>query len=86
MIDKLADLLENFPGDPNCARGFNHIVTLVTQKNLTHAPHITDAILGNNMFTHYDCPQIVNLCEKAGLLKGWGYGHRILCLRPLLCT
>jgi hypothetical protein len=32
MIDKLADLLENFPGDPNRARGFNHIVTLVVQK------------------------------------------------------
>ena len=35
MIDKLADLLENFPGDPNRARCFNHIIALVAQK-MTH--------------------------------------------------
>ena len=32
MIDKLADLLENFPGDLNCARCFNHVIALVAQK------------------------------------------------------
>ena len=32
MIDKLADLLENFPGDPNHARCFNHVIALVAQK------------------------------------------------------
>jgi hypothetical protein len=32
MIDKLADLLENFPRDPNRARCFNHVVALVAQK------------------------------------------------------
>ena len=32
MIDKLADLLENFPGDPNRARCFNHVIALVAQK------------------------------------------------------
>jgi hypothetical protein len=37
--------------------------------NLIHAPQIADAILGNNMFTHYDRPQTANFCEKAGLLQ-----------------
>ena len=32
MIDKLADLLENYPGDPNRARCFNHVIALVAQK------------------------------------------------------
>ena len=32
MIDKLADLLENFPRDPNHAHCFNHIVALIAQK------------------------------------------------------
>ena len=32
MIDKLADLLENFPGDPNRARCFNHVIALIAQK------------------------------------------------------
>ena len=30
---------------------------------------MADAILGNNMFTHYDRPHIAQLCEKAGLLQ-----------------
>ncbi len=30
---------------------------------------MADAILGNNMFTHYDRPHIATLCEKAGLLQ-----------------
>ena len=29
----------------------------------------TDAILGSNMFTHYDRPHIASLCEKPGLLQ-----------------
>ena len=28
---------------------------------------MADAILANNMFTHYDRPRIAQLCEKAGL-------------------
>ncbi|CAF3761485.1 unnamed protein product, partial [Rotaria magnacalcarata] len=30
---------------------------------------VADAILANNMFTHYDRPHIAQLCEKAGLLQ-----------------
>lgn len=37
--------------------------------NLMNAPQVADAILGNEMFTHYDRPRIANLCEKAGLLQ-----------------
>lgn len=37
--------------------------------NLVNAPQVADAILGNEMFTHYDRPRIANLCEKAGLLQ-----------------
>lgn len=37
--------------------------------NLINAPQVADAILGNEMFTHYDRPRIANLCEKAGLLQ-----------------
>ena len=30
---------------------------------------VADAIMGNQMFTHYDKPHIAQLCEKAGLLQ-----------------
>lgn len=30
---------------------------------------VADAILGNQMFTHYDRVHIAQLCEKAGLLQ-----------------
>ena len=30
-------------------------------------PNVSDAILANGMFTHYDCPRIAQLCEKAAL-------------------
>ena len=30
---------------------------------------VADAILGNQMFTHYDKAHIAQLCEKAGLLQ-----------------
>ncbi|TFY80376.1 hypothetical protein EWM64_g3637 [Hericium alpestre] len=43
-----------------------HLQTCLLEMNLIHAPQVTDAILGNEMFSHYDRPQIANLCEKAG--------------------
>ena len=30
---------------------------------------VADAIMGNQLFTHYDRPHIASLCEKAGLLQ-----------------
>ncbi|KAI3653844.1 hypothetical protein MP228_001791 [Amoeboaphelidium protococcarum] len=46
-----------------------HLQTRLLEMNLMSAPQVADAILGNEMFTHYDRPQIASLCEKAGLLQ-----------------
>ncbi|KAI8903541.1 hypothetical protein EDD86DRAFT_242981 [Gorgonomyces haynaldii] len=43
--------------------------TRLLEMNLLHAPQVADAILGNEMFHHYDRPYIASLCEKAGLLQ-----------------
>lgn len=43
--------------------------TKLLEVNLLHAPQVADAILGNNMFSHYDKPTIATLCEKAGLYQ-----------------
>ena len=37
--------------------------------NLMAAPQVADAIMANDMFTHYDKPRIAMLCEKAGLVQ-----------------
>ena len=34
-----------------------------------HTLQVADAILSNQMFTHYDKAHIAQLCEKAGLLQ-----------------
>jgi clathrin heavy chain len=39
----------------------------VLEINLVTFPNVADAILANGMFSHYDRPRIVQLCEKAGL-------------------
>ena len=46
-----------------------HLQTRLLEMNLLHATQVADAILGNEMFIHYDRPRIANLCEKAGLLQ-----------------
>lgn len=43
--------------------------TRLLEINLLAAPQVADAILGNNMFTHYDRAHIAQLCEQAGLLQ-----------------
>ncbi|KAJ3294084.1 hypothetical protein HK104_003936 [Borealophlyctis nickersoniae] len=43
--------------------------TRLLEMNLMHAPQVADAILGNQMFTHYDRAYIAGLCEKAGLYQ-----------------
>jgi len=43
--------------------------TRLLEMNLVNAPQVADAILGNDMFSHYDKPRIANLCEKAGLMQ-----------------
>lgn len=37
--------------------------------NLLKAPQVADAILGNEMFTHYDRARIAKLSEQAGLFQ-----------------
>ncbi|SMQ52359.1 unnamed protein product [Zymoseptoria tritici ST99CH_3D7] len=45
-----------------------HLQTRLLEMNLVNAPQVADAILGNEMFSHYDKPRIAQLCENAGLL------------------
>ena len=44
-----------------------HLQTRLLEMNLLNAPQVADAILGNEMFTHFDKPRVASLCEKAGL-------------------
>ncbi|KAH3675861.1 hypothetical protein WICMUC_002431 [Wickerhamomyces mucosus] len=46
-----------------------HLQTRLLEINLLHAPQVADAILGNDMFHHYDRPIIAQLSEKAGLFQ-----------------
>ncbi|CAB4018443.1 clathrin heavy chain 1 isoform X2, partial [Paramuricea clavata] len=59
----LLDALKN--NRPNEA----HLQTRLLEMNLLTAPQVADAILGNQMFTHYDKAHIAQLCENAGLLQ-----------------
>lgn len=45
-----------------------HLQTKLLEMNLLNAPQVADAILGNEMFHHYDKARIATLCEGAGLL------------------
>ncbi|KAH9852080.1 clathrin heavy chain [Lenzites betulinus] len=46
-----------------------HLQTRLLEMNLLHAPQVADAILVNQILTHFDHPRVANLCEKAGLLQ-----------------
>ncbi|WFD29954.1 Clathrin heavy chain [Malassezia sp. CBS 17886] len=43
--------------------------TRLLEMNLVSAPQVADAILGNQMFTHYDRARVAALAEKAGLMQ-----------------
>ncbi|KAJ5156750.1 clathrin heavy chain [Penicillium capsulatum] len=43
--------------------------TRLLEMNLVNAPQVADAILGNEIFTHFDRPRISQLCEGAGLIQ-----------------
>ena len=55
-----------------------HLQTRLLEMNLLHAPQVADAILGNEMFSHYDRAYIATLCEKAGLYQRVGLWGRLL--------
>ncbi|KAK8847678.1 hypothetical protein IAR55_005537 [Kwoniella newhampshirensis] len=61
--------------------------TRLLEMNLVSAPAVADAILGNEMFTHYDRPRIANLAEKAGLVQRWlvDYFGRLTVEQSLSC-
>jgi clathrin heavy chain len=44
-----------------------HLQTRLLEMNLINAPQVADAILGNDMFSHYDRARVAALCEQAGL-------------------
>lgn len=46
-----------------------HLQTRLLEMNLRTAPQVADAIMGNQMFTHYDRASVAQLCESAGLLQ-----------------
>ncbi|KAK4216982.1 putative clathrin heavy chain [Rhypophila decipiens] len=46
-----------------------HLQTRLLEMNLLNAPQVADAILGNDMFSHFDKARIATLCEQAGLLQ-----------------
>ncbi|KAK4985810.1 Clathrin heavy chain [Elasticomyces elasticus] len=46
-----------------------HLQTKLLEMNLMNAPQVAEAILGNQMFHHYDRQRIAQLCEQAGLLQ-----------------
>lgn len=43
--------------------------TRLLEMNLMQAPQVADAILGNDMFSHFDKTRIATLCEQAGLVQ-----------------
>lgn len=43
--------------------------TKLLEINLISAPPVAEAMLANDMFTHYDRARIATLCEKAGLFQ-----------------
>lgn len=59
-------LLEVLKGDKESE---GHLQTRLLEMNLMAAPAVADAILGNQMFHHYDRAAIGQLCEKAGLMQ-----------------
>ncbi|SPN96592.1 probable clathrin heavy chain [Cephalotrichum gorgonifer] len=46
-----------------------HLQTRLLEMNLLNAPQVADAILGNDMFSHFDRARIATLCEQAGLAQ-----------------
>lgn len=46
-----------------------HLQTRLLEMNLVNAPQVADAILGNEMFSHYDKARIAQLCESASLYQ-----------------
>ncbi|KXJ91379.1 clathrin heavy chain [Microdochium bolleyi] len=46
-----------------------HLQTRLLEMNLLNAPQVAEAILSNQMFTHFDKARIATMCEQAGLAQ-----------------
>lgn len=46
-----------------------HLQTRLLEVNLLNVPQVADAILGNDMFSHYDRARVAKLCEQVGLTQ-----------------
>lgn len=58
--------------------------TRLLEMNLVNAPQVADAILGNEMFSHYDRPRIANLAEKAGLAQRVSLFSHVISVSKLM--
>jgi clathrin heavy chain len=67
MVQQATAFLLDVLKENNESQG--HLQTRLLEINLMGAPQVADAILGNEMFTHYDRVYIGQLCEKAGLFQ-----------------
>lgn len=65
MIQQATSLLLDVLKDNKASDG--PMQTKLLEMNLISAPQVADAILGNEMFTHYDRLRVAQLSEKAGL-------------------
>lgn len=65
MVQAATAFLLDALKDNNPEQG--HLQTRLLEMNLINAPQVADAILGNEMFSHYDKARIAQLCEQAGL-------------------
>ena len=67
MIQQATSFLLDVLGQNKPEQG--HLQTRLLEMNLSSAPQVADAILGNEMFSYFDKQRIAQLCENAGLLS-----------------
>jgi clathrin heavy chain len=67
MVQQATAFLLDVLGSNSPEQG--HLQTRLLEMNLRGAPQVADAILGNEMFSHYDRQRIAQLCENQGLMS-----------------
>ncbi|KAL7629469.1 Clathrin heavy chain [Parahypoxylon ruwenzoriense] len=67
MVQQATEFLLEVLKDNNPEHG--HLQTRLLEMNLMNAPQVADAILGNNLFLHFDKARIASLCEQTGLYQ-----------------
>jgi hypothetical protein len=89
MIEALSDLIPLFPGDPNCARCFNHVIALIA-KSLIHQFDVPMSY--PILRTCFPVP-IVTICSlcvshfsRISLSNPMHRSNMVRCMDPILCT